>query len=816
LAHFYASESLSVTVNKKELTMCILLMTDSLSLTFKNFFYLPVFGYTLNFYITIFYMITQTPITVTLPSLQNNNNIMPPTVKLPTMEQLPVSPNIIKDRAQINAHSMTQLLNTNDNAKQLDIIGDNYLNNKLLDLDTNRTNLVSTTPTKGVNLANETRQFNNNINENDRAHNIESLYSGGGNQENVKKLFGNEESLLNNNNALAKQMEQANDAINSRRAELLKEAEAAQKRQDYLNSLTAKEEVSAEALYFEKLSLEEVEKEKEKAAKEAEKAAKKAAKAAEDAKVVRVSVSQFKYDNPVVKASSLFDTDWSDSDSVKSTFETLGKQALGAAGLSDEFNRLSQNGWFSAEGQQEYWNKVGQQFEDAADPITDLNWKDYDELVDQLDWSDLDAISDLTGKKLSTNIIDNNINQHMPSITLPTITTVQPIQVQPIEVGNVVIDNESDKKESNNATPLSSPSITEQKVKVDVQPVETVEDNTIAYRQPRLLNAVEPQIITTTTDKNFDIVPFKELNHMDNSQSITEKLKHYYRGRKSKAIARMIQSHADYLTHMFDVFFVVYANNKYMDLFTYLEENATNVDGKKYYKNSDVETVMEGQSYKNILAVRVNSIELPEMESETWDLKFLDDVITKIRSKVEFERKSTISIDLDERFYVLDLINAMSGNSIRDGSLNKTSISFPKMINTNLRDKSLRFDIIVKHRDLLKSNRKLPFLDKESGNTRYGLRKTIWDSYDGSLQAIVGMQDENEPYWVFEDVKFLGPNGDLQFDNNASDRQTIDYGFIFKRCYKVKLEDVYNDEDFEIGPLVSNVNKEIALMPTLL
>lgn len=780
-------------------------------------------------------MITQTPITVTLPSIQNNNNIItsPPTVKLPTMEQLPVSSNIIKDRAQINAHSMTQLLNTNDNAKQLDIIGDNYLNNKLLDLDTNRTNLVSTTPTKGVNLTNETRQFTNNheiINENDRAHNIESLYSGGGNQENVKKLFGNEESLLNNNNdtlakqmtqaaqtmskrnaelevntlnndVLAKQMEQANDTMNSRRTELLKEAEAAQKRQDYLNSLTAKEEVSAEALYFEKLSLE---KEKEKAAKEAE-----------DAKVVRVSVSQFKYDNPVVKASSLFDTDWSDSDSVKSTFETLGKQALSAAGLSDEFNRLSQNGWFSAEGQQEYWNKVGQQFEDAADPITDLNWKDYDELVDQLDWSDLDAISDLTGKKLSTNIINNNINQHMPSITLPTITTVQPIQVQPIEVGNVIIDNENDKKESNDDV-TQPPSITEQKVKVDVQSVETVEDNTTAYKQPRLLNAVEQQIITTTTGNNFDIVPFKELNHMDNSQSITEKLKHYYRGRKSKAIARMIQSHADYLTHMFDVFFVVYANNKYMDLFTYLEENVTNVDGKKYYENSDVETVMEGQSYKNILAVRVNSIELPEMESETWDLKFLDDVITKIRSKVEFERKSTISIDLDERFYVLDLINAMSGNSIRDGSLNKTSISFPKMINTNLRDKSLRFDIIVKHRDLLKPNRKLPFLDRESGNTRYGLRKTIWDSYDGSLQAIVGMQDENEPYWVFEDVKFLGPNGELQFDNNASDRQTIDYGFIFKRCYKVKLEDVYDDEDFEIGPLVSNVNKEIALMPTLL
>ena len=805
-------------------------------------------------------MITQTPITVTLPSIQNNNNIItsPPAVKLPTMEQLPVSQNVIKDRAQINAHSMTQLLNTSDNAKQLDIIGDNYLNNRLLDLDTNRTNLVSTTPTKGVNLTNETRQFNDNnnyeiIDENDRAYNIESLYSGGGNQETVRKLFGDEESLFSynnnndtlakqmaqaaqtmskrnaelevntlNNDVLAKQMEQVNDTMNSRRAELLKEAEAAQKRQDYLNSLTDKEEVSAEALYFEKLSLEEAEKEKEKAAKEAEKAAKKAAKAAEDAKVVRVSVSQFKYDNPTVKVSSLFDTDWSDSDSVKSTFETLGNQALGAAGLSDEFNRLSQNGWFSAEGQREYWDKIGQQFEDSADPITDLNWKDYDELVDQLDWSDLDEISDLTGKKLSTNIVNGNINQYKPtSITSPTIATVQPVQVQPLEGGDVVMDDE-DKE-----TPLSSPSSlvmdneSTETIDIDVTSVETTaEDYEITHRlSPHLLNAEDTQQITTTTDRDFNIVPlttFKELNHTDNSQSITEKLKHYYRGRKSKAIARMIQSHADYLTHMFDVFFVVYANNKYMDLFTYLEGNVTNVDGKKYYKNSDVETVMEGQSYKNILAVRVNSIEIPEMESETWDLKFLDDVITKIRSKVEFERKSTISIDLDERFYVLDLINAMSGNSIRDGSLNKASISFPKMINTNLRDKSLRFDIIVKHRDLLKPNRKLPFLDRESGNTRYGLRKTIWDSYDGSLQAIVGMQDENEPYWVFEDVKFLGPNDGLQFDNNASDKQVIDYSFIFKRCYKVKLEDVYNDEDFEIGPLVSNVNKEIALMPTLL
>lgn len=511
----------------------------------------------------------------------------------------------------------------------------------------------------------------------------------------------------------------------------------------------------------------------------------------------RVSLNSFKYGAPTVNISSLIENGYSNEALID-----LGFKAMSAAGVLGNFNSVK-NSWigiWSAEGQKEYWNDIGDSIKGIIDDeIMSIDWSSYKGVLDSLSWSDLTDIG----------IYDNSIKYSIGNI-----------KVLEFSISNG-LEKATDALNGNNA---SIEKLDKLKT-IDIKNTFTMPNTLPNYPDNRTITGLTMDDLRdwfifinyllpiNEFKKSHDIknelklpslIPMynsddSELGNAEaDSETLIKYFKEFYKARKSDAIAKMMISHADFLTHMFDVFFVVYSDNINLDLFEYLQSKVNNIDGEDFYVNSKVKSA---GLYKTLMAVRIHSIEVPEMETETWDLKFLNDVITKLKSKVEFDRKSTISIDLDERLYIIDLFNAISGNSIEQGNTNFGTISGPKFFNTNLRDKSLRMDIFVKHRDFTKANRDLYYKNPTpNSSTRFETLSTIWNSREGELQAFIGMQDENEPCWVFEDVRFLGPNNELDFDRDQSEKVVMQYDFIFKRLYKIKLEDTYSGRYGEIGP----------------
>lgn len=510
----------------------------------------------------------------------------------------------------------------------------------------------------------------------------------------------------------------------------------------------------------------------------------------------RVSLNSFTYAAPTVNISTLIENGYSNEALID-----LGFKAMSAAGVLGNFNS-AKNSWigiWSAEGQKEYWTDVGNQIKGVIDDeIMSIDWSSYRGVIDSLDWSDL---ADL-------GIYGNGIKYSIGNIKVLSFNITNGLsQASSALNKNKNIDGIeklfNPNKKNTFEIPNKLPSYPNNTSMVGL----TMEDLRdwfifVNYLLPvsefkkKYDVKTELKLPSLTPGLNFEDTELG--NAKVDSATLIKYFKEFYKARKSDAIAKMMISHADFLTHMFDVFFVVYSDNTNLDLFDYLQSRVNDVDGEDVYIGSNVKSA---GLYKTLMAVRIRSIEIPEMETETWDLKFLNDVITKSKSRVEFDRKSTISVDLDERLYIIDLFNAISGNSIKQGGTNFGAVSGPKLFNTNLRDKSLRMDIFVKHRDFTKANRDLYYKNPTpSSSTRFETLSTIWNSREGELQAFIGMQDENEPCWVFEDVRFLGPNNELDFDRDQSEKVVMQYDFIFKRLYKIRLEDTYSGRYGEVGP----------------
>lgn len=208
-----------------------------------------------------------------------------------------------------------------------------------------------------------------------------------------------------------------------------------------------------------------------------------------------------------------------------------------------------------------------------------------------------------------------------------------------------------------------------------------------------------------------------------------------------------IQSAGDFLKHQFDVILVRY--NKGLNAHDHIGASQITLQDKLSGKRP-----IDGQTYMS----RAVSVSVPQMMSETYDIRSSFSTIKKIGTKVAYERKSEITFLMDEPLYILDELNAFSNNgrNLLDFDLGPDPVQkklTPLTINSLLKGGKSRLDLIVRHNDLLNKS-----VDEKSF----------------------------QPLWLFEDIIFLGQKDDLSFDRENADTQQIAFTFLFKRCTAIR------------------------------
>ena len=58
----------------------------------------------------------------------------------------------------------------------------------------------------------------------------------------------------------------------------------------------------------------------------------------------------------------------------------------------------------------------------------------------------------------------------------------------------------------------------------------------------------------------------------------------------------------------------------------------------------------------------------------------------------------------------------------------------------------------------------------------------------------MNLPPDRTPYWVFEDIKFLGVEGSLDYDRDSTGVTELQVPFIFRRVYKVDNQDAVDSK----------------------
>jgi hypothetical protein len=254
---------------------------------------------------------------------------------------------------------------------------------------------------------------------------------------------------------------------------------------------------------------------------------------------------------------------------------------------------------------------------------------------------------------------------------------------------------------------------------------------------------------------------------------------HYNENIPNRSLHFLMSSGADFLKHMFDIAIVI--QYKHDAAFKTFKESLEKIGKRSLLDNFDIRMDhITGRTNESVLMVRTSTIEVPQMENETFTTKFLGMTVTKVRSKVRYERKSNLKMLLDEPLYIRLLFNILSGTS-RLSTLDKgwwedKNYDYkPKSFyaaNLNVYN-DLNLNIIIKHQALLS----YPYLS---------IMKNTWRTVlsDDKVGYAENHPDEY-PLWWFQDVKFMGEGNDLQFDRDGSSVTELTFPFLFSRCLRV-------------------------------
>lgn len=237
------------------------------------------------------------------------------------------------------------------------------------------------------------------------------------------------------------------------------------------------------------------------------------------------------------------------------------------------------------------------------------------------------------------------------------------------------------------------------------------------------------------------------------------------------------------MSNMFDVYFVV--KGEQGDSFLAPS------------KNVYIDSLM----YSQILAARIEEIEVPPLTIETQDVSFAGTSLTKGKSTFNTKMSSNISIRGDTNLYYVDIFNELSktslGSMFRKDELIQGAIA-GSGVNLSSVQHSLERKAFEKPQDIpafkyitsaIFNNTTFRLTGKASlNNLREGLRldiivkRKVLDKYFKTTPSF--KKDER---FVFEDVRFLGTSDDIKFTRDSPNTQVFNYEFIFKRVYKVDM-----------------------------
>jgi hypothetical protein len=304
----------------------------------------------------------------------------------------------------------------------------------------------------------------------------------------------------------------------------------------------------------------------------------------------------------------------------------------------------------------------------------------------------------------------------------------------------------------------------------------------------KLADRVMRPDLNLETSNAKDIVDIGDAKNSDNAQKYYDK--HFsdnYKDNpvfKNRSMYYLMSSGSDFINNMFDVAIV----------FQGLDENDPNFKSfSTVLQNSVTDGISINQltngSNETVLMVRTSSIEIPQIENETFPIKYLGYSINKVRSKIKYDRKSSLKMLIDEPLYVRLLFNLLSGTSkaadFRKKSSNK-EIEVKRRGDYDHRPKrfypghltsNLKIQILVKHEALLN----YPYLIEMKNNWR----KMGFNTGNDNMVGFAENTPAEYPVWWFQDVRFLGEADDLTFDRDNTTFTELTYPFVFSRCIKM-------------------------------
>ena len=179
----------------------------------------------------------------------------------------------------------------------------------------------------------------------------------------------------------------------------------------------------------------------------------------------------------------------------------------------------------------------------------------------------------------------------------------------------------------------------------------------------------------------------------------------------------------------------------------------------------------------SFLAVRAGGVTIPEMKTKTVDIPVLWTTVTKATQQTDMSKKQTLTIDADQYLFLYDTFMKAAGKFYASSSYGLVSSDWKNEL-TGL--------VPVQLGSLCgKSWSDVGFNKKLSTKTRVDVLVKL-RNFSPFLMGDRNAAPGKEPYFVFEDVRFLG-NGSLQFSRADASKATFDTDFIFRRAYKVNV-----------------------------
>jgi hypothetical protein len=265
---------------------------------------------------------------------------------------------------------------------------------------------------------------------------------------------------------------------------------------------------------------------------------------------------------------------------------------------------------------------------------------------------------------------------------------------------------------------------------------------------------------------------------------------------RSPAAEWIINSGEDFMKNSWDVSLVVSSPKKeekpntWIDIFKDFYQNPV------IFGNSDVPEIFGDEL---AFMVRTAKIGIPQPKSQTYDQPFLYQNIKKTKAQVDFTRRAELVILSDENLYFLNFFNLISNNNDVTSSINVRPImnvpfsTNPLFINNLLRKKA-QINLLVFHRALIR-------------HYHYDYRQT-----KGERDML---PPDEMPFWVFEDVNFIGNTTAIEFKRDSADTLDLTFPFLFKRVFKVDRQkrggnttglDIMDKESKAILDLQNNQN----------